>query len=800
MDVLVEWEDRTVNVVRSDELLPVQKDRKIRKGVQVKMLFSGIWYYGLIIDTEDENTAFSSSDDEPLCKYKKTKDTNITSELKTPYQESSLIQKPEVTSNRKSGNSVQACSVFDIDSENSLDDPAYKEDNAVSFSELQMPGNYQPRIENRREGFFAQTCEVISCNAEVFSSCFRCSILLCYDHFMNDSSCLAHRNESSVMEDVCRPESFVIEGAPREESRLIKKCENKSKLAKQQRNLGIQYTSPRTKKSIPARKIQEKCDSAACDRSGKKCSIFTQEGRENLFKSFYALGDLQLQREFIARHCEVAEVKQRTTKTASRRNKTLQYFLFLNGEKIRVCKKFFLSTLSISEKFLRTSVGKITSTGTVQKEQRGGRYESLAEKDAALRKSVEQHINRFPKVESHYCRKSSSRQYLHSELTLQKMYELYLLENNDQEAASLSTYTRVFKGMNLSFHNPKKDQCSLCLSYRNGDDEAKRNLEERYQRHLHEKKKIREIKEACKDLSVKSNNEIVSAVFDLQQVIYLPLLSDNKLFYKNRLSNFNFTIYDLATKNCWCYTWHEGISKRGASEISTCVYKFLTQNDRQKVKRINLFSDGCQGQNKNSVMASMLLLFINNSVNTSEVSLRFFESFHGQNEGDSAHSTISYALKKAGDVCVPSQLLPIFRLARRKKPYEVVQMMHNDFLDFKTVAKDMRILSIRKDNENVESVNWTEMMEFRVSKETPDVLYFKTSHSQATYRSITLKRQLSSQVLMRKVPKLNASANKISFEKYNDLVSLCVGETAPIKNPEHVTFFRNLEYHKNLKS
>lgn len=54
--------------------------------------------------------------------------------------------------------------------------------------------------------------------------------------------------------------------------------------------------------------------------------------------------------------------------------------------------------------------------------------------------------------------------------------------------------------------------------------------------------------------------------------------------------------------------------------------------------------------------ASALLHFIKNSENIKEIVLRFSIPGPGQNEGDSAHSAISYALKKSGDIFFPSQI------------------------------------------------------------------------------------------------------------------------------------------------
>lgn len=52
MDVLIVWEDWTLNFFRSDELLPVQPAVKFKPGVEVKMFYDGIWYYRRIIERE----------------------------------------------------------------------------------------------------------------------------------------------------------------------------------------------------------------------------------------------------------------------------------------------------------------------------------------------------------------------------------------------------------------------------------------------------------------------------------------------------------------------------------------------------------------------------------------------------------------------------------------------------------------------------------------------------------------------------------------------------------------------------
>lgn len=207
-------------------------------------------------------------------------------------------------------------------------------------------------------------------------------------------------------------------------------------------------------------------------------------------------------------------------------------------------------------------------------------------------------------------------------------------------------------------------------------------------KHIAEKEQVRKIKKKLKEEGEKDPTVLVGS-FDLQQVIHLPITKESAVFYKRRLAAFNLTFYNICTKECTCFTWHEGVSKRGSNEIATTVYKALQNYDRAGVKKVNLFCNGCSGQNKNSIIATIILYVVNTATNIESISLRYFEAFHGQNEGDTCHSTISTALSTAGNVFVPIQLLPIFSLARRSRPYIVFPLEYQEFLDFKSISKEL---------------------------------------------------------------------------------------------------------------
>nr|CAH7766657.1 unnamed protein product [Callosobruchus chinensis] len=209
----------------------------------------------------------------------------------------------------------------------------------------------------------------------------------------------------------------------------------------------------------------------------------------------------------------------------------------------------------------------------------------------------------------------------------------------------------------------------VCI-VREGDEKTKLELKKVFEQHIKEKNMVRELKNRHKEASM-SDPTVFCGVFDLQQVIYLPISEESGIFYNRRLSNFNITFYDLAGKDCYCFVWYEATGKRGATEIATCLFKVLERYSRQGAEEICLFSDGCYGQNKNTIVVAMSLYALKMFPQLVKMSLSFFVTNHGQNEGDSAHSSISHAIMKVGDILEPSQLLPIITLARRKQPYKV---------------------------------------------------------------------------------------------------------------------------------
>lgn len=224
---------------------------------------------------------------------------------------------------------------------------------------------------------------------------------------------------------------------------------------------------------------------------------------------------------------------------------------------VKVCKTFFLHTLSISDKAVCTVHNKLSCLGISSEDSRGKHRTRPNRMTEEQKQKVKQHIESFKTVESHYCRKHSSKQYLPAGLSVAKMHMLYKNECEKTEncAVSLKSYRQIFDyEYNLAFHKPLKDQCDLCVAYQNASETEKTSKQKDYERHIKNKTLSRTNKEEDKN-KAKVESDFCAACFDLEQVLLTPHSFESSLYYKRRLSTYNFTIYDMGTTEGYCFVW-----------------------------------------------------------------------------------------------------------------------------------------------------------------------------------------------------------------------------------------------------
>jgi len=121
----------------------------------------------------------------------------------------------------------------------------------------------------------------------------------------------------------------------------------------------------------------------------------------------------------------------------------------------------------------------------------------------------------------------------------------------------------------------------------------KEKHQEAFQKHLRDKKAASEIREKAVRGSY-SNDKISVAIFDLQQVLNCPKSEVSTFFFKNKLSLYNFTVYDTGRHEGHCYLWNESIGKKGSNEIASMLWNYIEFSVTERdVKQIDFFRNSC---------------------------------------------------------------------------------------------------------------------------------------------------------------------------------------------------------------
>lgn len=586
----------------------------------------------------------------------------------------------------------------------------------------------------------------------------------------NELSCDGSNNNTELSQRLTRKRS-------RRGSRKV--------LAKKLRNMGLKYTSPMTNALVSERKMGNPC----ADRCRLKCNErISQEKRKTVFKDYWNTGSLALQRAFIAKHITEIKPKYQYKRIDSNRKNKHAFYLTIDRQKYRVCKIFFTNTLGINDRPIRTVIEKMNNSGIVDAELRG-KQKRHGNISVDLLNGVRNHIKSIPRIESHYIRKQSSREFIEGGKNVTDLYRDYQEEcaKKGISFVKLHKYRQIFnEEFNISFHSPKKDQCEDCVAYQNAENPEKEKLENFYKIHLQEKDKSRE--EKTKDKENIDKNNIV-ACYDLQAMLQVPKGDVSSFYYKSRLNCLNFTVCELKTDFTKCFFWNEVEAQKGANEIGTCVFKYLQEKSASTSENLKIifYSDNCCGQQKNQFVFSMYIYAIKNLSNIESITHKFLIKGHTQNEGDAVHSTIEKQIKKvlkSGPIYVPDQYINAIRQAKKKgQKYDVKEMCHSEFLDIKSLQEF-------KMTRNIEGtvVKTTEIKIFKVIKaEGPNSVkvFYKSSYLQDNYKEIKLQKIGRTRPQLKK---LYLTKLPLPERKKEDLRSLIRKNTIP---PYYASSFYN---------
>ncbi|CAG4956054.1 unnamed protein product [Parnassius apollo] len=382
----------------------------------------------------------------------------------------------------------------------------------------------------------------------------------------------------------------------------------KKNVAKRLKNSGQTYISVNTKKLNQGKTMGPSCTSKCWLSCAAK---FTEQKRTEIFKSYWKLESVERQRGFLnacTRILKCAYRRIKTNKMYDRKENTAYYLLNENKE-IRVCKTFLINTLGITQQIIRTVIdGKARNDGFTPPDQRG-KHGKQCKLQPEVIQAVKDHIESIPKVESHYLRANTSRQFIDGGLTVAALHRNYseIQKQQNKPIVNYDVYSRIFnQDFNIGFFKPKKDRCDECEAYENASEVEKNKLRESFNLHQEEKSLSRHEKDRDMKRCHEPDNNTIVFTYDLQAVLPCPVGKSSSFYYKSRLNCYNLTISNANKRETTCYFWHEGLGNRGAIEIGSCVYKYLQQIAFEKPGcDVIIYSDNCCGQQKNRFVFAM---------------------------------------------------------------------------------------------------------------------------------------------------------------------------------------------------
>lgn len=351
-----------------------------------------------------------------------------------------------------------------------------------------------------------------------------------------------------------------------------------------------------------------------------RCTSLTKKDIIKFHNAFYSTYNKIDQDNFILQHSKVSSIQRRRLKsgTGNKKNISIVYYVRRRNCKIPVCRSTFLSILGLKKGRVNGVVMRnFKSNGATACENRGGNRKE--KKFAGIKISIKNFIKKLVPLEIHYCRgKIKCRQYLATNLSIAKLYKMYISETEDQfKSVKQSYFRRIFNtSFNIGFGSPATDVCSTCLTL---DEKIKREKDANKKKDILITKRVHNLRaKAFYNLLKEEKENLLTLSFDCQKNQPMPKVPDQRAYYSRQLYTYNFTIVvgssksKLSTDNVFIYTWTEDVLPKASNEIASALFHCLCANveKNEKATTIRLMADGCSGQNKNTSVLGMLCKYL----------------------------------------------------------------------------------------------------------------------------------------------------------------------------------------------
>lgn len=422
-----------------------------------------------------------------------------------------------------------------------------------------------------------------------------------------------------------------------------------------------------------------------------KCKTLSMMDIKRFHELFYNNKDKVAQDTLIYKCCYALKPKRSCLAINARGKKSVSilYHVVKNKQLVRVCRNAFLGILNLKKDRVQRIVKKCEN---VPKENRGGDRVGL--KNEEKKRAISHYIESLKCTESHYCRsRTNARIYISCTLNIRKLYKLYSSSAEDHLKIKESYFRKfVNRNYNLGFGTPKTDVCSVCLNFK---EEIKKEKDETLKTNLITTQRVHKLKANAFFAMLKEEKDnVINYSFDCQKNLALPRLPDSSAYFSHQYNLYNFTIVKGSSKsqlrsyNVTSYLWTDVDLPKNSSIIASALFDFLRREDFPASKdTIRLFADGCGGQNKNSIVLTMLLFWLVKyaPVHVKTIEFVFPIVGHSFMPPDRVFGLIEREIKKNTCICEPREYYSII------EQHSTLRVLGKDWhaYDWKAATQDI---------------------------------------------------------------------------------------------------------------
>lgn len=340
-----------------------------------------------------------------------------------------------------------------------------------------------------------------------------------------------------------------------------------------------------------------------------------------ILQNFNDIGEHSAQNVYLQALVKVLPVDQKR-KGKHKRKFNFSYEVHVGDKVISVCREGFASLHGIGAKRVR-NVAALKTSASIPRDNRGKHKNRKNKLPSHVVQNVDDHIQSFPYNIVHYGPSGERRRYLSSQLSVLKMYEMFLekyypevLDNAKQNENDLqklkcevkySFYLKYFRdNYNYSFGRPRSDICTTCskleakISHEKNEALKRSSITDLKVHKQKAKLFYMKMQEYLSKAKENENTEVLC--FDFKQNIPCPHLCTSDVFYKRQLWLYCMSVYSGKKSKSIMYTWSENVGKRGCNEVLSVLLHYMDAFLPSNIKNLYVFTDGCRGQNHNQNM------------------------------------------------------------------------------------------------------------------------------------------------------------------------------------------------------